>query len=38
LSAFDQALVGLAAAYGAGRAQGFAELTGELMVARGAHA
>jgi len=35
MSAFDQALVGLAAAYGAGRAQGFAELTGELMVGAG---
>ena len=35
MSAFDQALVGLAAAYGSGRAQGFAELTGELMVGAG---
>jgi hypothetical protein len=35
MSAFDQALVGLAAAYGAGRAQGFAELSGELMVGAG---
>lgn len=35
MSAFDQALVGLAAAYGSGRAQGFAELTGELMVGSG---
>jgi hypothetical protein len=35
LSAYDQVLLGLAAAYGAGRAQGFVELSAELMVGAG---
>jgi hypothetical protein len=35
LSAYDQALIGFAAAYGGGRAQGFLELTAELMVGAG---
>jgi hypothetical protein len=35
LSAFNQALVGVAGAYGAGRAQAFAEVTAELMVGAG---
>jgi len=35
LSAYDQALLGLAAIYGAGRAQAFAELSAELMVGAG---
>jgi hypothetical protein len=35
LSAYDQALVGLAAVYGAGRAQGFLELDAEMMVGAG---
>jgi hypothetical protein len=35
LSAFDQALVGVAGAYGAGRAQGFLEVTAELLVGAG---
>jgi hypothetical protein len=35
LSAYDQALLGLAAVYGDGRAQGFVELSAELMVGAG---
>jgi len=35
LSAFDQVLAGLAATYGGGRAQVFAELTAELLVGAG---
>ena len=35
LSAYDQALLGLAAVYGDGRAQGFLELSAELMVGAG---
>jgi hypothetical protein len=35
LSAFDQVLMGLAATYGGGRAQGFVEVTAELMVGAG---
>jgi len=38
LSAYDQVLMGLGAAYGAGRAQGFAELSAELMVGAGSPA
>jgi hypothetical protein len=35
MSAYDQVLMGLGAAYGAGRAQGFAEFSAELMVGAG---
>jgi hypothetical protein len=35
LSAYDQALLGLAAVYGGGRAQGFLELGAELMIGAG---
>ena len=38
MSSFDQTLLGLAAAYGAGRAQGFVELSAELMVGAGSPA
>jgi hypothetical protein len=38
LSAYDQALLGLAAVYGAGRAQGFLQLDAELMVGAGSPA
>ena len=36
LSAFDQAIMGLGAAYGGGRAQGFVEVSAEMMVGAGA--
>ena len=38
MSSYDQVLVGLGAVYGAGRAQGFAEATAELMVGAGSPA